>query len=72
MAMKVMNKKEVVDRNYIKHTILEKDIMAIVCKFQLFLPRTSTKTTLWDNNRLENIHLLWICISLFKPKQMFT
>ena len=30
MAMKVMNKKDVIERNYLQHTILEKDIMALV------------------------------------------
>lgn len=33
MAMKVINKKEVIDKEYVNHTILEKEIMAMVFSF---------------------------------------
>lgn len=56
MAMKVINKQEVLDKEYVNHTILEKEIMAMVCIIIFY--RSSSKISLIYKDSLRYEHIL--------------
>ena len=59
MAMKVMNKQDMISRNYVNHTLQEKDIMSKVISQPKATKITSKKkkNNIFTKTRFENIHL---------------